>query len=241
MFTRYPYINKHWLPVARTIDFKTALLVYKSLHGEAPKHILGVIVDEKCSWKEYIDYVSKKMSKSVGIIRKVHKYLNRSGLFTLYYSLVYPYLSYCNIAWACTFPTYLHKLHLIQKRFIRIATSSESTATSAPLFSKSKILSIYNINTMETCIFVFKVQYQGHTLPSHFQQYFQNNSNIHSRTTRQSKLLHIPLCCTTRAQFSIKYKGVTSWNKYIHLTNSSPSLPIYKRKLKDHLHSMGLS
>jgi len=103
MFTRYPYINKHWLPVARTIDFKTALLVYKSLHGEAPKHILGVIVDEKCSWKEYIDYVSKKMSKSVGIIRKVHKYLNRSGLFTLYYSLVYPYLSYCNIAWAHTY------------------------------------------------------------------------------------------------------------------------------------------
>lgn len=33
---------------------------------------LGVIVDEKSSWKEHIDFVSKKMSKSVGIIRMVH-------------------------------------------------------------------------------------------------------------------------------------------------------------------------
>ena len=126
--------------------------------------------------KNILIMCQKKKSKSVGIIRKVHKYLNRSGLFTLYYSLVYPYLSYCNIVWACIFPTYLHKLHLIQKRFVRIA-SSESTATSTRLFSKSNILFIYNINTVETFIFVFKVQYLGHTLPYHFQQYFQNNNN----------------------------------------------------------------
>ena len=29
----------HWLPVAQRIDFKTAQLVYKSLHGLAPKYI----------------------------------------------------------------------------------------------------------------------------------------------------------------------------------------------------------
>ena len=74
------------------------------------------------------------------------KYLNRSGLLTLYYSLVYPHLSYFNIVWASTFPTYYstfilysNKLHLIQKCFIRTATSSESTATSDPLFSKFKL------------------------------------------------------------------------------------------------------
>ena len=176
----------------------------------------------------------------MGIIRKFHKYLNRSGTLILYYSLVYPYLTYCNIVWASTYPTYLHKLHLIQKCFVRIATSSKSLVTSAPLFSKLKILSIYNINIVQSCTFLFKVQYQGHILPDHFQQYFQKNSNIHSRTTRQSILLHTPLCHTTRGQFSIKYKGVILWNKYIHLIDSSPSLPIYKRKLKEHLCLMEL-
>ena len=34
----------HWLPVAQRIDFKTALLVYKSLHGLAPKYITDMLV-----------------------------------------------------------------------------------------------------------------------------------------------------------------------------------------------------
>jgi len=34
----------HWLPVAQRIDFKTALLVYKSLHGLAPKYISDMLV-----------------------------------------------------------------------------------------------------------------------------------------------------------------------------------------------------
>lgn len=34
----------HWLPVAQRIDFKAALLVYKSLHGLAPKYISDMLV-----------------------------------------------------------------------------------------------------------------------------------------------------------------------------------------------------
>ncbi|KAK7930462.1 hypothetical protein WMY93_006857 [Mugilogobius chulae] len=34
----------HWLPVAQRIDFKTALLVFKSLHGLAPKYISDMLV-----------------------------------------------------------------------------------------------------------------------------------------------------------------------------------------------------
>ena len=34
----------HWLPVAQRIDFKAALLVYKSLHGLALKYISDMIV-----------------------------------------------------------------------------------------------------------------------------------------------------------------------------------------------------
>uniref|UniRef100_A0A3B3HFB5 Reverse transcriptase domain-containing protein n=1 Tax=Oryzias latipes TaxID=8090 RepID=A0A3B3HFB5_ORYLA len=34
----------HWLPVPQRIDFKAALLVYKSLHGHAPKYISDMLV-----------------------------------------------------------------------------------------------------------------------------------------------------------------------------------------------------
>ena len=33
----------HWLPVTQRIEFKTALLVYKSFHGLAPKYISDML------------------------------------------------------------------------------------------------------------------------------------------------------------------------------------------------------
>ena len=50
------------------------------------------------SWKSHIDFVSKNISKSVGIIAKARFYLSSQTLMTLYYSHVYPFLTYCNVA-----------------------------------------------------------------------------------------------------------------------------------------------
>ena len=58
---------------------------------------LGVILDAHISWKPHISHVARKMSKSIGIINKSSFYLSKSSLYTLYYSLVYPYLQYCII------------------------------------------------------------------------------------------------------------------------------------------------
>ena len=53
---------------------------------------LGVLIDQHLSWKPHIDFVSNKISKSVGIIAKARFYLSSQSLVTLYYSLVYPFL-----------------------------------------------------------------------------------------------------------------------------------------------------
>ena len=60
---------------------------------------LGVILDEHLSWKTHILSVSRKISKSIGIIYNSSFYLPKSSLRSLYYSLVYPYLIYCVSVW----------------------------------------------------------------------------------------------------------------------------------------------
>ena len=57
---------------------------------------LGVLIDQHLSWKSHIDFVSKKISKSVGIIAKARFYLSSQTLMNLHYSLVYPFLTYCH-------------------------------------------------------------------------------------------------------------------------------------------------
>ena len=43
-------------------------------------------------------------------------YLNKSSLVNLYYSYVYPNLTYCIDIWGCAYPTYLQCLFLLQSQ-----------------------------------------------------------------------------------------------------------------------------
>lgn len=205
---------------------------------EMPKvsstRFLGVYVDENLNWRVQIDSIYKKINKSIGIIRRISHLVNTSCLLTLYYSLIYPYLTYCNLVWASTFPTSLHKILVLQKRFIRIASRSESRASSGPLFQKHQILNIYNINIYQICIFIYKIQSSEGNIPVQFITYFKKKSSSHSFSTRQSLHLHLPKFLTSRGQFAIKYRGAKIWNDFLHLPKKS-SLNTYKKSLKKYL------
>ena len=51
---------------------------------------LGVLIDHHLSWKPDITLVSKKISKSIGIIAKARLYLSSKTLLSWYYSLIIP-------------------------------------------------------------------------------------------------------------------------------------------------------
>ena len=61
---------------------------------------LGVYIDEHLSWKEHINYICNKIAKSVGIIYRSRYLLSSATRLSLYYTLIYPYLTYCNIVWS---------------------------------------------------------------------------------------------------------------------------------------------
>ena len=62
---------------------------------------LGIIIDEQLNWKEHILYISYKISKAIGVIVKA-RYLGKRALLSLYYSMIYPYLTYCCQIWGAT-------------------------------------------------------------------------------------------------------------------------------------------
>jgi hypothetical protein len=64
---------------------------------------LRVILDETLSWKSHISHVANKISKSIGILFRSSFYLFDISLRILYYSIIYPYLEYCNLVWASTY------------------------------------------------------------------------------------------------------------------------------------------
>jgi len=63
---------------------------------------LGVLVDEKLSWSNYINAVCLNVSKNIYVIYKVKHMLENNHLYTLYCSLILPYLCYACEIWGNT-------------------------------------------------------------------------------------------------------------------------------------------
>ena len=117
-------INKtHYMIFSKkkTCDLKMNIVIDGQAIDEVKKtKFLGVIIDSKLNWKEHISYVSGKLSCSIGMIIKARHFLNNHGLIALYYSFLYPYLSYCNHIWGSTYKTNLKSLTTLQNKAIRI-------------------------------------------------------------------------------------------------------------------------
>ena len=63
--------------------------------------------------------VRNKISKSIGIICKAKKMLNVSSLNTLYYSFVYPHLTYGIEVWGAASKCLIQSVEKFQKKIIR--------------------------------------------------------------------------------------------------------------------------
>ena len=56
---------------------------------------LGVIFNDKLSWKSHIQHVCSKLSNGSWALLKLRNYVDSTTLKTVYYALIYPYLQYC--------------------------------------------------------------------------------------------------------------------------------------------------
>ena len=75
---------------------------------------LGVFTDENWDWKQHIDIVSSKISKSIGILYKSRDVLSKQCLKQLYLSFIHNYVNYANIAWASTCKSKLERLYFVR-------------------------------------------------------------------------------------------------------------------------------
>ena len=190
-----------------------------------------ILFSVELSWSRHIQYISKKISKGVGIIKKIRPFLNRSTLVNLYYAFIYPFLSYCIHVWGSTHAVHLTKLKVLQKLVVRIIAGVPFRAHTSPLFKTLKLLKFDYIFILNIGIFMYK--YNHKLLPSIFNSFFKRNSEFHEYETSKRNMLIIPFCRTNRIKRTIRYQGVIIWNKILSLNiNVTLSIDSYKFYMK---------
>ena len=117
-------------------EYITLFINNQSLTEENSIRNLGIYIDSNLNWKSHIKYIAKNVKCSIGILSKLRYYFNSKTLLDLYYALVYPFLTYCIIAWGNTCQTSLQPLFVLQKKAIRIITVFLASLNIHVLFSK---------------------------------------------------------------------------------------------------------
>ena len=184
---------------------------------------LGVYIDAQLTWKRHIEYTCSKLSKCAGILLKARKKLNKGVLISLYYSFAYPYFIYCNHVWGNTYPSNLERMVLMQKILVRVITCSHYRAHTEPLMLANRLLSLQDINLYIIGIFMYN--YVTQKLPHIFQNYFQQNKDVHELNTRQANDFHVPFSRLEVRRFSIKIHG-SALDTHIHICTQSPSVTL---------------
>ena len=191
---------------------------------------LGVILDENLTWKPLFANVSRKISKSIGIIYKASFCLPTTSLCKLYFCVVYPYLVYCIPVWVSTYPSNLNHMFLLQKKVIRIISKNEFDAHTEPIFKQLKILKLSDIYRSQ-----IGNSFQKGLLPYAFSEMFLLPNQIHHYNTRNSNSFYLFSCRTNIRQFVIRFQGPKLFNSFSTEIQNADSFSQFKTKLKTFL------
>ena len=174
---------------------------------------LGILIDSNLNWKHQIVNISKKIKRSVGVYEsKIRYYVNRSILIQLYYSFVYPILTYGITVWGNTYNTTLNPIITLQKKAIRIITFSIYNAHTHSLFKENKIIKLHDLIFLYNALFMY--DYYTCKLSPAFSQFFIEINKIHNHNTRlaSKKTFYLPAARTNYGKFSKRFQGVKIWN-----------------------------
>lgn len=104
-------------------------------------NFLGIHMDNNMKWNSHINNISCKLLKTIGILNKLNKILPVSTLINIYNSLVLSTINYGQLTWGY----HATRVSQLQKRIIRIISSSPFNAHTEPIFKNLKLLKFEDI------------------------------------------------------------------------------------------------
>lgn len=182
---------------------------------------LGVLIDENLSFRHHIASVETKLSRNLGILRKLSHHFPKKILILIYNAVIKPHIQYCSTVWQSNFKTHLQRLNSVHNKALQIL---------GPAPNRLSMASLYRLSCT---VFCFK--YFSGTLPSPFRGLFTLASQIHSLNTRSSSDIYIPPTPTARSEFSPRIACAREWNALPQELRSYRSLGSFKKNVKKYL------
>ena len=162
---------------------------------------LGVYIDCHLTWHDHIDFICGKISKNINIMVKLKHYLSKATLISVYYSLIYPYLTYACTLWGNNYNAPLSQIVKLQNKAVRVINDVSLMASITPHYTSLGLLKFPDIVELNTCI-------------SAFLRLFPLVSELYNYSTRSASFnqVAIPSFRTNLRRFCPSIIGSFFWN-----------------------------
>ena len=159
--------------------FNKSIVNVTSIH----KH-LGMIFDSKLSFDEHLKSVLKKISKTVGLLRKFQGILPRTSLITIYKLFARPHLDYGDIIYDQTFNESFHqRIESIQYNAAIAITGAIRGTSSEKLYQELGLESLRSRRWLrKLCLFYKIYKNKSH---SYLYDLISHKVRLHSARSNQ--------------------------------------------------------
>ena len=147
---------------------------------------LGILIDNKLSWNYHIKHANLKISKGIGILTKLRRYLSKNVLRALFYAFVQPHIDYGLLVWGSATPTNLKPIKKNLQKAVRKILFKARNQPIEPLFHELKIVDFGKHKYLTISSFMWQLTYDN--IPATIKSSF----NARKRGTKKRKEPQIP-------------------------------------------------
>lgn len=192
---------------------------------------LGVILDNKLTFKNHCDYIIKKVGKKISVLRRIGHFLSAMTRCTIFKTIIAPHLEYCSTIMLNMNKTDVERLQKMQNRGMRAILRCSREARIIDMLEALSFMSIQRRIEYNSLIFIYKMIHSEKDM-SIEEKSVRMIVRDEGTTTRQKGQIKIDRRKTVNAQKDLFYKGLLLYNDLPRETREACTLQEFKRKLR---------
>ena len=209
--------------------------ISNNLIGRTEVHkFLGVHIDERLTFGVHISKLCTKISRGIGMLRRVKPLVSQDVLKQLYYAFIHSHFSYAITSYQSAYLNQTQKLKNLINKAIKLVFNLNSLT---PTNLKDKnVMNYYMTTEYFSCINMYRImKIDSHKFFSDKISAFQTG---HGHVTRSTslQLLNLPFYRLNKCQRSFLYLGLSFWNKLpINIRNIPNNIRKFKKSLRNYI------
>ena len=190
---------------------------------------LGVYIDQNhIHWGPQSQHINNKLAKNVGIINEACKH---HTLRQLYFSFIYPYITYGITSWGSACKTRLYKIETKLNKCVCSMFFANRRDNAVPYFCLLEILSLENIYKFKVALFTYKRINNISNVLTIFKGTLTPASEVHSYNTRfvSNHNLYRPRIRNNYGAATFAFAGSKVWEHIPSILKTLPDNSVYQQ------------